>query len=189
MAPISYFYNGVQNFFTTANQNKHRLWADVQTWPKGKIVAAFRQVDEQRKLVWGKFHKVKNVLIEDRRDMLNMYYLFTSIEERRKDNLRVNNKFVLNVLEKIGMRAVNEGEYGCIVCKESMDDINLVSLISVCGHCIHTDCLNTTLGEENEVDCPVCKEKYTKHDIYSIEGEQRNKEGGILGKFMNYIGF
>jgi len=189
MAPISFFYNGVQNFFTSANQNKHRLWNEVLTWPKGKIVEAFKQVEEQRKLVWGKFHKVKNVLVEDRRDMLNMYYLFTNIEERRKDNLRVNNKFVLKILENIGLRSINEGEYGCIVCNEGMGNINLVSVVSNCGHCMHTDCLNNTLGEEKEVECPVCKENFTKHDIFSIEGEQRNKdeELGLISRLLNYM--
>jgi hypothetical protein len=182
--------------FFSVNQNFQRFWADVRTWPKEKIVCAFIQVEAQRKKAWSCFFRTKDILASDRKDMLNMYYLFTKVEDRMKKDLRVNNRFILNILEKIGMRALGENdEYSCICCKNDMECVSKVSLLSTCGHCMHTECLekNMVTNVVNGKDkvsgiCSVCKVPYDKQDIYSIEGEPRNQIG-IFKKISDYFGF
>jgi len=186
---IPFYYNNVRNYFESAGHNLNRLWNDVRTWPKEKIVCLLTQVEKNRRKAWGSFFCVRNILASDRKDMLNMYYLFTNTEQRRKQNLRIDNRFMLNILEKIGLRATNEDdEYGCCICSQDMEDVDRVSLINCCGHCMHTHCLDDRLSESDndENKCPICEIVYTKYDIYSIFGDQRNKKS-FFQKISDYF--
>ena len=187
---MSFYYNNVKHYFESAGKNLPKLWRDVRSWPKEKIISLLIEIEKNRRKAWSGFFTVRNILADDRKDMLNMYYLFKNTEQRIKKNLRVDSRFILNILEKIGLRALSEeDEYGCCVCNKDMKDIELVSLINKCGHCVHTDCLNNRLNKDDKKSkstCPICKVKYDKYDIYSIYGEQRNKDS-IFQRISHYF--
>lgn len=195
MAPINFYYQNVQHSFNSVGKiHKPEWWNQFITWPQTKLVSLLKIVDLQRKKAWSAYFKCLKMLKDERKEALNFYYFFLAVENRKCEVVQINNPLICIILEKHGLRFNKEEVMSCGVCEKTMENIDNVSMVSECGHCMHTECIKSYQNEHKK--CYICKKKIDTFQILPLievefENVEEEKEvednevpGGIKGIFV-----
>lgn len=157
MAPITFWYNNEQLTFNTVGYAFSP--SRFVTWGKDKVIALLRAINNERKRAWGNFFSVLSLLREERIAALHFYYII-------KNRDQIDDVLCNISLKRYGLILNVENKMACGICNKTMEILEEVSMVSTCGHCAHSKCLEDDY--KNTHKCGICKQIIDYVSIVSL---------------------